>query len=83
MACFFEVGGAVRDKLLGVQSKDIDYAVEAESFSAMRDAVIERGGKIFLETPQYLTIRAHVPKLGAADFVLCRKDGEYLCRRFS
>lgn len=27
----FEVGGCVRDELLGVSSKDIDFAVEADS----------------------------------------------------
>lgn len=74
MAKFYKVGGAVRDELLGVQVKDIDFAVEAPSFSAMKQAVLDRGGKIFQETPQFLTIRAKVPKLGASDFVLCRKE---------
>lgn len=73
----YKVGGAVRDEILGLKSKDIDYAVEAESFDQMREEVIRRGGEIFLETPQYFTIRANIPNLGAADYVLCRKDGEY------
>jgi tRNA nucleotidyltransferase (CCA-adding enzyme) len=77
MARFFQVGGSVRDKLLGVKSKDIDYAVECESFDAMREAILAKGGKIFVETPQYFTIRANVPVLGATDYVLCRKDGAY------
>lgn len=76
-AKFFQVGGSVRDKYLGIPAKDIDYAVETESFDSMRDAILARGGKIFLETPQYFTIRAHVPNLGATDYVLCRKDGIY------
>lgn len=75
---FFQVGGSVRDRYLGKPSKDIDYAVEAESFDAMHDAILARGGKVFLVTPQYLTIRANVPELGACDYVLCRKDGEYV-----
>jgi tRNA nucleotidyltransferase (CCA-adding enzyme) len=75
---FYQVGGSVRDEILGVKSKDIDYAVEAPSFDSMRDAIIKRGGKIFLETPKYFTIRAHVPELGATDYTLCRKDGEYI-----
>lgn len=74
MAKFYKVGGAVRDELLKLPVKDIDFAVEAENYSAMRQAIIDRGGKIFLETPEFFTIRAKVPKLGASDFVLCRKD---------
>lgn len=75
---FWKVGGAVRDVFLGVKSKDTDFAVEAPSFAAMREAIVARGGKIFLETPEFFTIRAKVPGLGAADFVLARKDGPYV-----
>lgn len=79
---FFEVGGCVRDQLMGLTSKDVDFAVEAESFEAMEAELRRRGFKIFLSTPEFLTIRAQVPaheeKLRArskdADFVLCRKD---------
>ena len=75
---FYRVGGSVRDSFIGGRkSKDIDYTVEADSFDVMRDAVIARGGEIFLESPQYFTIRANVPNLGAADYVLARKDGAY------
>jgi tRNA nucleotidyltransferase (CCA-adding enzyme) len=73
----YRVGGVVRDTLLGVKSKDIDLAVEAESFDEMREEVIKRGGKIFVETPQYFTIRAKLPGIGDVDFSLCRKDGIY------
>jgi len=73
----FQVGGSIRDELLGVKSKDIDFAVEAPSFDAMRQEIVNRGGKIFLETPKFLTIRANVPDIGSADFVLCRKDRAY------
>ena len=73
---YFRVGGFVRDSILGVRSKDIDYAVEAPSYDAMRDDIIAQGGKIFLEKPEFQTIRA---KLNGddADFVLCRRDGAY------
>lgn len=77
MIKFFEVGGCVRDELMGVKSKDIDFAVEAPSFEAMRQAILDRGGKIFLESPEFFTIRARDKKLGPVDFVLCRKDGVY------
>lgn len=73
---FFEVGGCLRDKILGITTKDLDYAVEAPSFDAMKEATKYRGYKIYLETPQYLTIRAHGPD-GAADFSLTRSDGLY------
>lgn len=76
-ATFYLVGGAVRDQLLGLTPKDKDYAVEAESYEAMKQAIIERGGKVFLEKPEFLTIRANVPELGSTDYVLCRKDGAY------
>lgn len=77
MAKFYKVGGAVRDEFLGLKSKDIDYAVETESFDSLRTAILDRGGEIFLETPKFVTIRANVPGFGACDFVLCRKDGSY------
>lgn len=58
----YEVGGCVRDRILGTASKDVDYAVEAASFDHMRDFLTRHGVEIFLETPQYLTIRARFPK---------------------
>lgn len=85
----YQVGGSVRDELLGFHSKDIDFAVEAESFEQMRNFLVERGFEIFVETPQYFTIRARFPKDGSfsfgnletkgltVDFALCRHDGLY------
>lgn len=82
----YEVGGAVRDGLLGLRSKDVDFAVEAPSFAAML-AYIESdlGLKVFLAKEEFLTIRAGVPvghklreRCKDADFVLCRKDGPTL-----
>lgn len=74
---FYKVGGAVRDLVMGLKPKDIDYAVEAPSFAAMRAEILALGGQIFLETEKMFTIRAKVPELGACDYVLCRKDGDY------
>lgn len=79
---FYEVGGCVRDELMGLVSKDVDFAVEAESFAAMGAELLARGFKVFLSTPEFLTIRAQVPasekelfaRSKVADFVLCRKD---------
>ncbi len=79
---FYLVGGYVRDTLMGRQSKDIDFAVTAPSFTAMIETISTRGGKIYLERPEYLTVRARMlwEPTGIemdADFVLCRKDGHY------
>jgi tRNA nucleotidyltransferase (CCA-adding enzyme) len=84
------VGGAVRDELLGVKSKDLDYTVvldesdmesvfwQDDPFLVMHDILVDRGYKIFLATPEYLTIRAQTPdRKEVADFVLARKESGY------
>lgn len=85
----YKVGGAVRDELLGLKPKDYDFAVEAESFEAMKNSLLDQGFTIFLSTPEYFTIRARFPKgydmygintngrCTTADFVLCRKESSY------
>lgn len=68
--------------------KDWDFAVAADSYGAMREYLIEGGFEIFLETPQYFTIRARTPKdkfvfadidmTGKTfDFTLCRTESDY------
>jgi tRNA nucleotidyltransferase (CCA-adding enzyme) len=73
---FFEVGGSVRDRMLGLDPKDFDYSVEAPSYEAMLAHVDKTHDKIFLEKPEFLTIRA---KKGGEifDYVMCRKEGAY------
>lgn len=88
MAVYYEVGGAIRDELLGIpldEIKDIDFAVEAESYEDMKDDLLKKGVEIFLETPDYFTIRGRIPSDStewrcpgkAVDFVLCRKEHGY------
>lgn len=78
MIRIFEVGGCVRDEILGVPSNDVDFAMEAPSFQAMKDYMESKNFKIFLETPEFFTIRARFPTNNlVADFVLCRKESGY------
>lgn len=69
-------GGYVRDLLLGIKSKDIDYAFEfseefilenknmtAEGFyDLMNELLRQEGFEIFLETPSCFTTRAKFPE---------------------
>jgi poly(A) polymerase len=85
------VGGAVRDKLLGIKSKDLDYVMVLDNiqnitvedgYKIMRDYMIDEGYTIWLETPEMYTIRAKFPKghkneKQDADFVLARKEIGY------
>lgn len=92
MFTFAEVGGAVRDRFLGVDSKDVDFvavptstsafSTADEAFTALVVDLKHSGFQVFLETPQFFTVRAQVPaghplkeRTNVADFVLARKDG--------
>lgn len=89
---FAEVGGAVRDKFLGLDSKDVDFvaipttpevfSTAQEAFGCLVDDLKWQGFQVFLETPEFFTVRAQVPsghslkqRTNVADFVLARKDG--------
>tara|TARA_R110000803_G_scaffold15232_1_gene42335 strand:+ start:119 stop:853 length:735 start_codon:yes stop_codon:yes gene_type:complete len=91
MAQIFKVGGCIRDKFLGVDSKDIDFTfvlddlsgTVEEGFQVMTNWMTERGFEIFLNTPDCFTIRAKFPKdhqfTGlVADFVMARKEVGYI-----
>jgi tRNA nucleotidyltransferase/poly(A) polymerase len=92
MAKIFKVGGCVRDKILGVDTKDIDFTFVIEDitgltvedgFQIMTDWMIENGFEIFLSTPDCFTIRAKFPKGHkhqglVADFVMARKEVGYI-----
>lgn len=86
----YKVGGCVRDEILGVKSKDIDFSFEfisgevltlspEVSFNRMNEILKVEGFEIFLETPSCFTTRARFPKDHensglCADFVMCRKE---------
>lgn len=96
MPKIYEVGGCVRDRLLGLKSKDIDYTFVLddltvtvdEGFEVMVKWLVDNGFTIFLSTPECYTVRAKFPnnhknsKL-TADFVMARKEigYEYNSRR--
>jgi poly(A) polymerase len=85
----YEVGGKIRDEILGLKSKDVDYSVVIENytnsiyqaFDDFCEQLLDEGFDIFLETQECLTIRAKFPKehkySGVADFVLARKELYY------
>jgi tRNA nucleotidyltransferase/poly(A) polymerase len=91
---FYEVGGKVRDEILGLESKDVDYvAVPKDSlieefseasdvFKVLIDYLNHEKFQIFLITESCYTIRARFPKghkyQGVADFVMARKEIGYL-----
>lgn len=91
---FYEVGGKVRDELLGLESKDVDYVAvpsddlikDIESphtmFGILEEYLRQEGFELFLVTPDCFTIRARFPKehryQGVADFVMARKEVGYI-----
>jgi len=87
----FEVGGCVRDEILGLKSKDIDFTVVLdntdqsvdEGWDQMVSFLKEEGYQIFLETKDCFTVRAkfpvgHVNEGLVADFVMARKEVGYV-----
>lgn len=76
----FEIGGCVRDEIMGVAPHDIDFSVVAPSFEDIKDFVLNNGMKIVQEKPEFFTIRAVARKpfrghVGGLDFVWARVDG--------
>lgn len=70
----FEVGGSIRDMLLGKENKDRDFCAVAPSWDALLKWCETKMSKIFLVTPEFFTIRGFMGG-EAIDIVLCRKDG--------
>jgi tRNA nucleotidyltransferase/poly(A) polymerase len=91
---FYEVGGKVRDEILGVQSKDVDFVAvpkdslieefpeAADLFEVLVDYLTREKFQIFLVTAECYTIRAKFPEghkyQGVADFVMARKEIGYV-----
>lgn len=91
---FYEVGGKIRDELLGLSNKDVDYVAvpckealdqgltACEMFTVLCDYLQNEGFEIFLITRECFTIRAKFPNgykyQGVADFVMARKEVGYI-----
>lgn len=91
MPKIYKVGGCVRDKLLEIESKDIDFTfvldnldrTVEEGFDIMTKWLEHKEFTIFLSTPECFTIRAKFPTNHqyqgmVADFVLARKEVGYV-----
>lgn len=79
----FEVGGCVRDEMLGIKSKDVDFTVVGpSSFPEMLSLLEAKGFEVFVSSPETFTVRAKVPdslpalkdRTRVADFVLARRE---------
>jgi poly(A) polymerase len=85
----YEVGGKIRDEILGLRSNDVDYSVvirqDYDSMEAAYDDFIKQieseGFDVKKEHPDTLTVRALFPKdhihSGVADFVIARREVDY------
>ena len=73
----FEVGGSIRNELMGKSANDRDFAVIAPDYDTMRKYLLDKGATFYQERPQYVSIRAKLSPLGAVDFTLARKESFY------
>lgn len=91
MPKIYKVGGCVRDKILEIDSKDIDFTfvlddinrTVEEGFDSMTQWLQHHEFEIFLSTPSCFTIRAKFPTNHqyagmVADFVMARKEVGYI-----
>ena len=91
MPQIYEVGGCVRDEIIGVHTNDIDFTFVLENtdqtvdegWDEMLSHLKTEGFKIFLETKDCFTVRAKFPKGHVneglvADFVMARKEVGYI-----
>ena len=72
----FEVGGSIRDELMGVESNDRDFCAESpDGWEALLSWCEDTMDRVFLVTPEFLTVRGVMPNGEAIDVVMCRADG--------
>lgn len=73
----FEVGGSIRDELLGISNPpDRDFCAESPGgWEPLLKWCESSMSRVFLVTPEFFTIRGIMPNGMAVDVVMCRKDG--------
>lgn len=77
MVVLYEVGGSIRDELLGSSSNDLDFvAICPEGWEALLAWANQFLDIIFLVKPEFLTIRGSKNNI-VYDFVMARKEGVY------
>lgn len=79
----YKVGGCVRDKILGIESTDIDYVVVSDmSLSNLEAELTEIGYKIFVTIPERNTIRCKMTgSKQIFDFILTNDLKDDVLRR--
>ena len=73
----FEVGGSIRDNLLGIANPpDRDFCAESpEGWEALLAWCHTNMERVFLVTPEFFTVRGRMSSGDSVDVVMCRKDG--------
>ncbi len=76
----YEVGGGIRDVLMGIKPHDLDFSVAGCDFTQLYEMIDESGGKILRANEQYMSLKAKLPgheNEVPYDFTVCRWDGAY------
>lgn len=73
----FEVGGSIRDLILGADNKDRDFCAEVSGgWNELLDWCNSNMTQVFLTQPEFFTIRGFMGDQ-AIDIVMCRREGNY------
>lgn len=76
MVKLYEVGGSVRNELLGFPSRDVDYAIEVKSCEEFKKWVEVIGATIIHEHKEFHSYKLRVAKR-VMDVTFCRTDNSY------
>jgi tRNA nucleotidyltransferase/poly(A) polymerase len=73
----FEVGGSIRDEMLGIDNPpDRDFCAESpDGWEALLAWCHMNMKRVFLVTPEFFTVRGMMHNGMSIDVVMCRKDG--------